>query len=102
MNHVMKICFGVAVTVMLAPVAGADEFKLGGKAYGRGLSFLAHLFLGDGFGTFYDLATIEDFAQLHGRLLHPDEIAAAIAWLCSRDSSALTGAVLPTDAGLTA
>jgi SDR family mycofactocin-dependent oxidoreductase len=50
----------------------------------------------------YDLATIEDFAQLHGRLLHPDEIAAAIAWLCSGDSSALTGAVLPTDAGLTA
>jgi SDR family mycofactocin-dependent oxidoreductase len=52
----------------------------------------------------YDIATVDDFTQhqLHGRLLDPDEIAAAIAWLCSRDSSALTGAVLPADAGLTA
>lgn len=51
----------------------------------------------------YDLATVDDFSQhqLHGRLLHPDEIAAVIAWLCSRDSSSLTGAVLPADAGLT-
>jgi hypothetical protein len=43
------------VTTILIP---ADEFKFGGKAYGRGLSYLAHLFLGDGFGTFYDLSTI--------------------------------------------
>lgn len=43
------------VTTVLIP---ADEFKFGGKAYGRGLSYLAHLFLGDRFGTFYDLSTI--------------------------------------------
>jgi hypothetical protein len=43
------------VTTVLVP---ADEFKLGGKAYGRGLSYLAHGFLGDQFGTFYDLSTI--------------------------------------------
>jgi hypothetical protein len=43
------------VTTVLIP---ADEFKFGGKAYGRGLSYLAHLFLGDGFGTLYDLSTI--------------------------------------------
>ncbi len=43
------------VTTVLIP---AEEFKLGGKAYGRGLSYLAHGFLGDGFGTFYDLSTI--------------------------------------------
>jgi hypothetical protein len=43
------------VTTVLIP---ADEFKLGGEAYGRGLSYLAHHFFGDGFGTFYDLATI--------------------------------------------
>jgi SDR family mycofactocin-dependent oxidoreductase len=51
----------------------------------------------------YDFASVEDFAHnpLHGRLLHPDEIAAPIAWLCSRESSSLTGHVLPTDAGLT-
>jgi SDR family mycofactocin-dependent oxidoreductase len=51
----------------------------------------------------YDFTNVDDFAHnpLHGRLLHPDEIAAPIAWLCSRDSSSLTGHVLPTDAGLT-
>lgn len=43
------------VTTVLIP---ADEFNFGGKAYGRGLSYLAHLFLGDRFGTFYDLSTI--------------------------------------------
>jgi SDR family mycofactocin-dependent oxidoreductase len=51
----------------------------------------------------YGFANVEDFAHnpLHGRLLQPDEIAAPIAWLCSRESSSLTGHVLPTDAGLT-
>ena len=29
-------------------------------------------------------------------------IAAAITWLCGPDSGALTGAVIPVDAGLTA
>ena len=43
------------VTTVLIP---AHEFEIGGKAYGRGLSYLAHGFLGDGFGTLYDLATI--------------------------------------------
>jgi len=43
------------VTTVLIP---AKEFELGGEAYGRGLSFLAHRSLGDGFGTLYDLATI--------------------------------------------
>lgn len=36
------------------------------------------------------------------RLLEPDEVAATIAWLCSPDSGALTGAVIPVDAGLSA
>jgi SDR family mycofactocin-dependent oxidoreductase len=51
----------------------------------------------------YDFADVDDFMHnsLHGRLLQPDEIAAPIAWLCSRESSSLTGHVLPTDAGLT-
>ncbi|MGO9898516.1 MAG: mycofactocin-coupled SDR family oxidoreductase [Solirubrobacteraceae bacterium] len=51
----------------------------------------------------YDFTSVEDFAHnpLHGRLLDPDEIAAPIAWLCSHESSSLTGHVLPTDAGLT-
>jgi SDR family mycofactocin-dependent oxidoreductase len=51
----------------------------------------------------YDFSSVDDFTHnpLHGRLLDPEEIAAPIAWLCSRDSSSLTGHVLPTDAGLT-
>lgn len=43
------------VTVTLIP---QTEFQEGGKAYGRALAYLAHLFLGDGFGTAYDLVTI--------------------------------------------
>jgi SDR family mycofactocin-dependent oxidoreductase len=53
----------------------------------------------------YDLAGGQDgFAgqALLRRLTEPDEIAAAIAWLCSADSGALTGAVIPVDAGLSA
>ena len=34
------------------------------------------------------------------RLLTADEIAAALAWLASEDSSGITGAVLPVDGGL--
>jgi SDR family mycofactocin-dependent oxidoreductase len=52
----------------------------------------------------YDLPSQDSFAgqALLRRLIEPDEIAAAIAWLCSPDSGALTGAVIPVDAGLSA
>jgi SDR family mycofactocin-dependent oxidoreductase len=52
----------------------------------------------------YDLPTQDTFAgqALLRRLLEPDEVAAAITWLCSPDSGALTGAVIPVDAGLSA
>ncbi len=52
----------------------------------------------------YDLAEVEEFAAHHllPRLLTPDEPAALIAWLCGPDSSGITGAVLPVDAGMTA
>ena len=43
------------VTTILIPVR---EFKAGGKAYGRGLAFLAHQFFGDGLGTVYDFSTV--------------------------------------------
>jgi hypothetical protein len=42
-------------TVVLIP---ADEFLPGGGANGRALAFLAHDYLGAGFGTVYDLSTI--------------------------------------------
>lgn len=52
----------------------------------------------------YSLAEQDAFAgqALLRRLLEPDEIAAAIAWLCSPGSGALTGAVIPVDGGLSA
>ncbi len=34
------------------------------------------------------------------RLLTPEEVAAALVWLAGADSSALTGAVIPVDGGL--
>ena len=52
----------------------------------------------------YGLAEVAEFATHHqlGRLIHPDEVAALLAWLCTDASSAITGAVLPVDAGMTA
>lgn len=43
------------VTTLLIPPA---EFEATGKASSRALAYLAHLYLGDGFGTLYDLSTI--------------------------------------------
>jgi len=43
------------ITTMLIPAA---EFAEGGRANGRALAYLAHLYLGDWFGTAYDLSTI--------------------------------------------
>jgi SDR family mycofactocin-dependent oxidoreductase len=58
----------------------------------------------DASAAVYGLESPEAFAQHHmlDRLLVPDEPAALIAWLCSKDSSGITGAVLPVDAGMTA
>ena len=52
----------------------------------------------------YDLGDQDEFAgqQLVRRVLEPSEVAAAVVWLCGPEASALTGAVLPVDGGLTA
>ena len=52
----------------------------------------------------YDLDSVEVFAgqQPVGRLLEPEEIAAAVAWLCQPAAAGVTGAVLPVDGGMTA
>jgi hypothetical protein len=42
-------------TTLLIPAA---EFEEGGKASGRALAYLCHIFFGDAFGTAYDLSTI--------------------------------------------
>ncbi|MFD3701677.1 amino acid transporter [Nocardia sp. NPDC058658] len=43
------------ITVVLIP---EQEFQSGGSANGRALAYLAHEYLGNGFGTVYDVATI--------------------------------------------
>lgn len=50
----------------------------------------------------YGLPDAEHFAaqQPVERLLAPEEVAAALVWLAGTDSSALTGAVVPVDGGL--
>jgi len=51
----------------------------------------------------YGLDTVDAFAaqQPIGRLLEPSEIAAAIVWLCSSQASAITGADVAVDGGMT-
>ena len=43
------------VTTILIP---AEAFEPGGEANGRALAYLAHEFLGDGFGTVYDISSV--------------------------------------------
>jgi NAD(P)-dependent dehydrogenase (short-subunit alcohol dehydrogenase family) len=50
----------------------------------------------------YGLPGAASFAaqQPLGRLLSPEEVAAALVWLAGEGSGALTGAVVPVDGGL--
>jgi len=57
----------------------------------------------DATAALYGLPDTDEFAssQLTEKLLEPAEVAAAVAWLCSAESSALTGSVLHADGGFT-
>jgi NAD(P)-dependent dehydrogenase (short-subunit alcohol dehydrogenase family) len=58
----------------------------------------------DASATIYGLSGTAEFARHHPleRLIEPDEVAALLAWVCGPDSGAITGAVIPVDAGMTA
>jgi hypothetical protein len=51
---VMLILSSFVTTLLIDPV----DYRIGGKASGRAIAFLAHKYLGPGFGTVYDLSTI--------------------------------------------
>lgn len=58
----------------------------------------------DATAELYHLDSVETFAEHQpvDRLLDPDEVAAVVSWLCSADSSAVTGTVIHADGGFTA
>jgi len=50
----MLLLSSVVTTLLIAP----EDYREGGKASGRAIAFLAHRYLGRGFGTMYDVSTI--------------------------------------------
>jgi len=50
----MLILSSVVTTLLIAP----EDYREGGKASGRAIAFLAHRYLGNDFGTIYDVSTI--------------------------------------------
>jgi hypothetical protein len=51
---VMLVLSSLVTTLLINPV----DYREGGKASGRAIAFLAHRYLGTGFGTVYDISTI--------------------------------------------
>lgn len=58
----------------------------------------------DASAAVYGLSDVSEFIVHHqlGRLVQPQEVASLVCWLCGPASAAITGAVLPVDAGMTA
>lgn len=52
---IVALMLSSLVVTLLVPPA---ELRAGGHANGRALAYLAHAYLGDAFGTVYDLSTI--------------------------------------------
>jgi len=55
----------------------------------------------DATAELYDLLAVDDFAenQLLRRLIDPDEVAATVAFCCSREAAVLNGSVVQADGG---
>ncbi|MER6225666.1 APC family permease [Streptomyces sp. 900105755] len=51
-------CFLIATSFITTLLIPENEFKSGGSANGRALAYLAHEYLGNAFGTVYDVSTI--------------------------------------------
>jgi len=51
---VMLILSSFVTTLLIQP----DDYVIEGKASGRAIAFLAHKYMGSGFGTLYDISTI--------------------------------------------
>ncbi|MCL2551560.1 MAG: amino acid transporter [Actinomycetia bacterium] len=51
-------CFLITTSFITTVLIPKQEFQPGGQANGRALAFLAHEYLGSGFGTVYDFSTI--------------------------------------------
>ncbi len=50
----MLILSSFVTTLLIGP----EDYRIGGKASGRAIAFLAHRYLGSAFGTVYDISTI--------------------------------------------
>lgn len=48
----------LATSVITTVLIPAEAFEEGGEANGRALAYLAHLYLGNGFGTVYDISSV--------------------------------------------
>ncbi|WP_316778303.1 APC family permease [Streptomyces sasae] len=55
---VIMSCFLIATSFITTLLIPEKEFKAGGAANGRALAYLAHQYLGNAFGTVYDVSTI--------------------------------------------
>lgn len=55
---VIMSVFLIGTSIVTTTLIPPHEFKHGGKADGRAVSYLAHLYLGEGFGTLYDVSSI--------------------------------------------
>jgi hypothetical protein len=55
---VIMSAFLIATSIITTLLIEPAKFKEGGEANGRALAYLAHRYLGNGFGSLYDLSTI--------------------------------------------